>query len=121
MAEVLTARSAAGGGATWAMAGRSAGKLAAVRRAIGAPVGVALIEVDATDPAALAALAAVRGDRDPGYGATSKRIIEVALCPGAESGRDHTPGGVWTAGAAIGLALVRRVVAHAGLTFKLID
>ena len=88
------------------MAGRSAGKLAVVRRAIGAPVGVALIEVDATDPAALAALAAVRGDRDPGYGSTSKMILETALClalcpaqdwtvttPPAASGRPALPWG----------------------------
>jgi short subunit dehydrogenase-like uncharacterized protein len=65
--------------------------------------------------------ATVHGDRDPGYGSTSKMIVEAALCLAHDLDRDHTPGGVWTAGAAMGLALVRRLEAHAGLTFTLID
>ena len=65
--------------------------------------------------------AMVHGDRDPGYGSTSKMIVEAALCLAQDLDRDHTPGGVWTAGAAMGLALVRRLVAHAGVTFTLID
>ena len=59
----------------------------------------------------------VHGDRDPGYGSTSKMIVEAALCLAQDLDRDHTPGGVWTAGAAMGLALVRRLVVHAGVTF----
>jgi short subunit dehydrogenase-like uncharacterized protein len=50
----------------------------------------------------------VRGDRDPGYGSTSKMISESALCLLQDVGREATPGGVWTPGAAMGLALVRR-------------
>lgn len=65
--------------------------------------------------------ATVHGDRDPGYGSTSKMIVEAALCLAQDLDHDHTPGGVWTAGAAMGLALVRRLVAHAGLTFTVID
>ena len=65
--------------------------------------------------------ATVHGDRDPGYGSTSKMIVEAALCLVQDLDRQHTPGGVWTAGAAMGLALVRRLEAHAGLTFTLID
>jgi short subunit dehydrogenase-like uncharacterized protein len=65
--------------------------------------------------------ATVHGDRDPGYGSTSKMIVEAALCLAQDLDRRHTPGGVWTAGAAMGLALVRRLEAHAGLTFSLID
>jgi short subunit dehydrogenase-like uncharacterized protein len=65
--------------------------------------------------------ATVHGDRDPGYGSTSKMIVEAALCLADDLDQHHTPGGVWTAGAAMGLALVRRLVAHAGLTFTLID
>jgi short subunit dehydrogenase-like uncharacterized protein len=65
--------------------------------------------------------ATVHGDRDPGYGSTSKMVVEAALCLAQDLDRDHTPGGVWTAGAAMGLALVRRLVAHAGLTFTVID
>ena len=63
--------------------------------------------------------ATVKGDRDPGYGSTSKMISESALCLLNEAGRSSTPGGVWTAGAAMGLALVRRLEAHAGLSFAI--
>ena len=65
--------------------------------------------------------AAVHGDRDPGYGSTSKMIVEAALCLAQDLDHRHTPGGVWTAGAAMGLALVRRLEADAGVTFTLID
>ena len=58
--------------------------------------------------------AAVTGDRDPGYGSTSKMIAECALCL-----RRDTPevaGGFWTPGAAMKDALIKRLVDHAGLT-----
>ena len=61
--------------------------------------------------------ARVEGDRDPGYGSTSKMIAQSALCLLGDVDRSATPGGVWTAGAAMGLALIRRLQAHAGLTF----
>ena len=61
----------------------------------------------------------VRGDRDPGYGSTSKMVAESALCLLRDVGREATPGGVWTAGAAMGLALVRRLQASAGLSFEI--
>jgi short subunit dehydrogenase-like uncharacterized protein len=57
----------------------------------------------------------VKGDRDPGYGSTSKMISECALCL-----RRDTPelaGGIWTPGAAMGDHLIKRLVDHAGLTF----
>lgn len=60
----------------------------------------------------------VRGDRDPGYGSTSKLISEAALCLVRETAHDETPGGIWTAGAAMGLKLVRRLHARAGLSFE---
>ncbi len=62
--------------------------------------------------------ASVTGDRDPGYGSTSKMISEAALCL-LDVHRMATPGGVWTAGAAMGLALVRRLEARAGLRFAI--
>jgi len=58
---------------------------------------------------------AVRGDRDPGYGSTSKMIAECAI------GLREAPevkGGIWTPGAAMGNALVKRLVDHAGITFE---
>ena len=63
--------------------------------------------------------AIVKGDRDPGYGSTCKLISETALCLAQDVGRDATPGGVWTPGSALGLALVRRLHERAGLTFEI--
>jgi short subunit dehydrogenase-like uncharacterized protein len=56
----------------------------------------------------------VRGDRDPGYGSTSKMIAECAL--GLREAPD-VKGGFWTPGAAMGHRLMKRLVDRAGLTF----
>jgi short subunit dehydrogenase-like uncharacterized protein len=58
-------------------------------------------------------LYSVKGDRDPGYGSTSKMIAETAIALTEVDG----PGGVTTPGAALGEALVKRLQAHAGLSF----
>lgn len=63
--------------------------------------------------------AVVRGAGDPGYGSTSRMIVEAALTLLREVGRGATPGGVWTPGAAMGLALARRLEEHAGLSFEI--
>lgn len=65
--------------------------------------------------------ARVKGDRDPGYGSTSKMISESAVCLLRDVDRSMTAGGVWTAGAAMGLTLVRRLEAFAGLNFSIVD
>jgi short subunit dehydrogenase-like uncharacterized protein len=57
----------------------------------------------------------VKGDRDPGYGSTSKMLAEAAICLVKDA--QATPGGVWTPGAAMGQKLVDRLQANAGLTF----
>ncbi|CAA9482646.1 MAG: Bll4978 protein [uncultured Sphingomonadaceae bacterium] len=62
--------------------------------------------------------ALVKGDRDPGYGSTSKLIAETALCLAAEGA--NVAGGVLTPGAALGDALVRRLSERAGLSFELL-
>jgi short subunit dehydrogenase-like uncharacterized protein len=59
----------------------------------------------------------VKGDMDPGYGSTSKILGESAVCLARDVPRDATPGGCWTTAAAMGDALIRRLEAHAGLTF----
>jgi short subunit dehydrogenase-like uncharacterized protein len=59
---------------------------------------------------------AVRGDRDPGYGSTSKMISECAICLLRDT--PEVPGGIWTPGAAMGHKLIERLVDHAGLTFE---
>jgi short subunit dehydrogenase-like uncharacterized protein len=56
----------------------------------------------------------VKGDRDPGYGSTSKMIAECALCLLRDVAGD---GGIWTAGALMPEGLQRRLAAHAGLSF----
>jgi short subunit dehydrogenase-like uncharacterized protein len=60
----------------------------------------------------------VSGDKDPGYGSTSKMISEAALCLN-DTPRETTPGGIWTPAAAMGDALIARLQERAGLKFKL--
>jgi short subunit dehydrogenase-like uncharacterized protein len=60
--------------------------------------------------------ASVKGDRDPGYGSTSKMISECAICLLRDT--LDVPAGIWTPGAAMGHSLIKRLVDHAGLTFE---
>jgi short subunit dehydrogenase-like uncharacterized protein len=60
----------------------------------------------------------VTGDKDPGYGSTSKIITEAALCLLEEC--SETAGGVWTPAAAIGEKLFPRLIERAGLTFDVV-
>jgi short subunit dehydrogenase-like uncharacterized protein len=57
----------------------------------------------------------VKGDRDPGYGSTSKMIAECAVCLLKES--KETTGGIWTPAPALGKDIITRLQANAGLTF----
>ncbi|RYD44922.1 MAG: saccharopine dehydrogenase [Sphingomonadales bacterium] len=59
--------------------------------------------------------ASVQGDRDPGYGSTSKMLAETGIALLSNEGK----GGVWTPGALLGDALIERLTANAGLTFRL--
>ena len=56
----------------------------------------------------------VKGDRDPGYGSTSKMLAEAGICL---IQAPDVAGGVWTPGAALQGRLVKRLSEHAGLTF----
>ena len=58
----------------------------------------------------------VHGDRDPGYGSTSKMIAEAAMCLLQDAA--ETPGGIWTPASAMGQKLIDRLQAHAGLNFQ---
>jgi short subunit dehydrogenase-like uncharacterized protein len=60
--------------------------------------------------------AVVKGDRDPGYGSTSKMISECAICLLRDT--PDVPAGIWTPGAAMGDKLIKRLTDHAGLTFE---
>ena len=57
----------------------------------------------------------VKGDRDPGYGSTSKMIAECAVCLLTQS--KETSGGIWTPAPALGNDIITRLQANAGLTF----
>lgn len=58
---------------------------------------------------------AVKGDKDPGYGSTSKMIAETAICL---VNAPDIPGGVWVPGAALGNRLIERLQKNAGLSFE---
>lgn len=59
---------------------------------------------------------AVTGDKDPGYGCTSKMISEAALC--LIQDRTDLPGGIYTPAPAFGQSLIDRLRAKAGMTFE---
>jgi short subunit dehydrogenase-like uncharacterized protein len=59
--------------------------------------------------------ASVKGDRDPGYGSTSKIVAECAICLLRDT--PGVPAGIWTPGAAMQQKLIKRLADHAGLTF----
>jgi len=60
----------------------------------------------------------ITGDRDPGYGSTSKMLSECAAC----LARDDLPsgGGVLTPAVAMGDALLQRLQENAGLSFEIL-
>jgi short subunit dehydrogenase-like uncharacterized protein len=58
----------------------------------------------------------VTGDRDPGYGSTSKMIAESAVCLVRDMA--GAAGGITTPGALMAEPLMKRLAASAGLTFK---
>ena len=62
------------------------------------------------------ARAAVKGDRDPGYGSTSKMISECAICLLRDA--PDVAAGIWTPGAAMGHRLIKRLEEHAGIKFS---
>lgn len=62
--------------------------------------------------------ARVTGDRDPGYGATSRMLGEASLC----LAEDSLPvgGGFWTPASALAPQLIPRLQKHAGLSFEIL-
>ena len=63
--------------------------------------------------------ARVTGDRDPGYGSTSKMISESAVC--LASDELSAAGGFWTPASAMNGALLSRLAENAGLGFEILD
>lgn len=63
--------------------------------------------------------AKVTGDRDPGYGSTAKMLAQAAVCLAKDIPKEEKPGGFWTPASVFGETLIKRLEAHAGLTFNL--
>ncbi len=63
----------------------------------------------------------VAGDRDPGYGSTGKMLGEAAACLAQDVSKTEVPGGFWTPSTTFGERLLKRLEAHAGVKFMLIE
>jgi len=63
----------------------------------------------------------VTGDRDPGYGSTGKMLGQAAACLALDVDKASKAGGFWTPATVFGDRLVDRLVAHAGLTFEVLE
>jgi len=61
--------------------------------------------------------ARILGDRDPGYGSTSKMLAESAVCLALDE--RSSQGGCLTPASAMGAALLARLPENAGVTFEL--
>ena len=63
----------------------------------------------------------VTGDRDPGYGSTSKMLAQSAICLAKDQASCPEMYGILTPATAMGKPLLDRLVAHSGLSFSVID
>ena len=61
----------------------------------------------------------IAGDRDPGYGSTSKMLAECAVCLARRE--TDCEGGVWTPASAMAAPLIARLRSNAGLSFDIVD
>ena len=68
----------------------------------------------AHDPGQQPIAVSVAGDQDPGYGSTSRMLVEAAQCLALDDG---WPAGIWTPGALMGCRLVEQLQQRAGLEF----
>ncbi|WP_351118929.1 saccharopine dehydrogenase NADP-binding domain-containing protein [Psychrobacter sp. SMN/5/1215-MNA-CIBAN-0208] len=63
----------------------------------------------------------VTGDKDPGYGSTSRMLAQSALCLAQDIDKNDVEGGFWTPASAMGDKLLTRLETHAGLSFEVVD
>jgi short subunit dehydrogenase-like uncharacterized protein len=63
----------------------------------------------------------VTGDRDPGYGSTAKMLGQAGACLAQDFAGSGRKGGFWTPATMFGDKLIERLIAHAGLTFEVIE
>ena len=62
----------------------------------------------------------VTGDKDPGYGSTSRMLSQAALCLAQDITKDAVGGGFWTPASAMGNSLIKRLEAHSGISFEVV-
>ena len=63
----------------------------------------------------------VTGDKDPGYGSTSRMLAQAALCLAQVISKDDVGGGFWTPASAMGDRLIERLEEHSGLSFEVVE
>ncbi|ERL55669.1 saccharopine dehydrogenase family protein [Psychrobacter aquaticus] len=63
----------------------------------------------------------VIGDKDPGYGSTSRMLAQAALCLAQDVSKKDVGGGFWTPASAMGDKLLTRLESHAGISFKVVN
>ncbi|MGM8870341.1 saccharopine dehydrogenase family protein [Psychrobacter sp. 2Y5] len=63
----------------------------------------------------------VTGDRDPGYGSTSRMLAQSALCLAQDISHKDVKGGFWTPASAMGDQLIARLEEHSGLSFEVVE
>ena len=63
----------------------------------------------------------VTGDKDPGYGSTSRMLSQAALCLAQDISKDDVGGGFWTPASAMGDSLIERLEAHSGISFEIVE
>lgn len=66
-------------------------------------------------------LTKVTGNKDPGYGSTSRMLAQSALCLALDVTKDELQGGFWTPAAAFGDKLICRLERFAGIKFTLMS
>ncbi|WP_367104973.1 trans-acting enoyl reductase family protein [uncultured Psychrobacter sp.] len=63
----------------------------------------------------------VKGDKDPGYGSTSRMLAQSALCLAQDITKEDVEGGFWTPASAMGEHLLQRLETHSGLSFEVVS
>ena len=63
----------------------------------------------------------VTGDKDPGYGSTSRMLAQAALCLAQDISKEAVAGGFWTPASAMGDKLITRLQEHSGLCFERVE
>lgn len=60
----------------------------------------------------------INGERDPGYGATSRMLAEAVMSLALDRDEKSVGGGFWTPATAMGQKLVQRLEAYGGMRFR---